>query len=67
MKSSGFLEEALVAAVVAMTRHNRQANADFGHPAAYNPIAPTVKIADLRNNLDMTRVADPTFPIRGGH
>ncbi|MFC0201630.1 phosphohydrolase [Paracoccus rhizosphaerae] len=54
------LAEDLVAAVDAMTRREGESYADFVDRAARNPIARAVKIADLRDNLDMTRIADPT-------
>nr|WP_111298521.1 HD domain-containing protein [Paracoccus saliphilus] len=54
------LAEDLVAAVDAMTRRKGESYADFVDRAARNPIARTVKVADLRDNLDMTRIANPT-------
>lgn len=56
------LAEDLLAAVDAMTRREGESYADFVDRAARNPIARTVKIADLRDNLDMTRLADPKQP-----
>ena len=54
------ISEDLVAAVDAMTRREGETYVDFVDRTARNPIARTVKIADLRDNLDMTRLADPT-------
>lgn len=54
------LGEELVAAVDAMTRREGETYADFVDRAARNPIAHAVEIADLRDNLDMTRSVDPT-------
>lgn len=59
LRAEGLAED-LVAAVDAMTRREGEAYADFVDRAATNPIARTVKIADLRDNLDMVRRADPT-------
>ncbi|TJZ89300.1 HD domain-containing protein [Paracoccus gahaiensis] len=59
LRSEG-LEEELLAAVDAMTRRESETYADFVNRAARNSIARAVKIADLRDNLDMTRIADPT-------
>ncbi|MGZ3215989.1 HD domain-containing protein [Paracoccus sp. T5] len=59
LRREGLAEE-LVAAVDAMTRREGESYADFVDRAARNPIARAVKIADLRDNLDMTRIADPT-------
>lgn len=53
------LAEELVAAVDAMTRRDGETYSDFVDRAAHNPIARAVKIADLRDNLDMVRKADP--------
>ncbi|WP_306753081.1 phosphohydrolase [Paracoccus actinidiae] len=54
------LSEDLVAAVDAMTRRKGETYVDFVDRTARNPIARTAKIADLRDNLDMTRLANPT-------
>lgn len=54
------LAEDLVVAVDAMTRRRDETYADFVDRAAQHPIARAVKIADLRDNLDMSRIADPT-------
>lgn len=53
------LEDELVEAVDAMTRREGEAYADFVDRAAHNPLARAVKIADLRDNLDMSRLTDP--------
>nr|WP_204354620.1 hypothetical protein [Paracoccus saliphilus] len=54
------LGEELVAAVDAMTRREGESYADLVDRAARNPIVRAVKIADLCDNLDMTRIADST-------
>lgn len=54
------LAEDLVAAVDAMTRRENETYAEFVDRASRHPIARAVKIADLRDNLDMSRIADPT-------
>ncbi|MBF5080050.1 HD domain-containing protein (plasmid) [Paracoccus marcusii] len=50
----------LVAAVDAMTRRAGETYADLVDRAARNPIARAVKIADLRDNLDASRLVDST-------
>lgn len=59
LRKEGFAEE-VVAALDAITRRESETYADFVNRAARNPIARAVKIADLRDNLDMIRIADPT-------
>lgn len=59
LRNEGLAEE-LIAAVDAMTQRESETYAEFVSRAVRNPIARAVKIADLRDNLDMTRLADPT-------
>ncbi|MBM3603544.1 MAG: HD domain-containing protein [Alphaproteobacteria bacterium] len=58
LRREGLADE-LVDAVDAMTRREGESYSDFVDRAARHPIARTVKIADLRDNLDMSRLTDP--------
>ncbi|WP_435170978.1 HD domain-containing protein [Falsirhodobacter sp. 1013] len=59
LRREGLTEE-LVGAVDAMTRRDDETYADFVDRASRNPIARAVKIADLRDNLNTSRLADLT-------
>ena len=51
----------VVAAVQALTKHGEdEAYEDFVRRAARNPIARAVKLADLHDNMDLARIAQPT-------
>lgn len=56
--AEGFPEEVL-RAVDALTRRKEESYEDFIRRAAANPIARRVKIADLEDNLDLSRIAQP--------
>lgn len=58
LRAEGLTEE-LVEAVDAMTRREGESYADFVDRASRHPIARAVKIADLRDNLEMSCIADP--------
>lgn len=58
LRDKGFPEE-IVAAVVAMTRPEDEAYEDYIDRAAADPIAREVKIADLLDNMDITRLTPP--------
>jgi (p)ppGpp synthase/HD superfamily hydrolase len=50
----------VVAAVQALTRHgDHESYADFIARAARHPVARAVKLADLRDNMDLTRIPHP--------
>ena len=56
LRAEGF-SEAVVAAVDGLTRREGEVYLDFCRRAAANTIARTVKLADLEDNLDPSRVA----------
>ena len=51
--------EAVVEAVECVTKREGESYEAFIERAATNPIARRVKIADLEDNLDLTRIKDP--------
>jgi (p)ppGpp synthase/HD superfamily hydrolase len=59
LRAEGF-SNVVVAAVDAMTRRAGEDYFEFVRRAAAHPIARPVKIADLRDNMDMARIAAPT-------
>ena len=64
LRRLGFSEE-VVAAVEAVTKRPEEKGSDAGYfafveRAARNPIARAVKLADLADNMDLTRIAAPT-------
>jgi hypothetical protein len=58
LRAEGF-SGAVVEAVDAMTRREGEDYFDFVRRAGANPLARPVKVADLRDNLDLTRIAAP--------
>jgi (p)ppGpp synthase/HD superfamily hydrolase len=59
LRAEGFSEN-VVNAVDALTRREDEDYEVFVRRAAENPLARRVKIADLRDNLDLSRIANPT-------
>lgn len=59
LRAEGFSEEA-VAAVVALTREDGEDYMAFVARAGANPVAREVKIADLADNMDLSRIPSPT-------
>jgi (p)ppGpp synthase/HD superfamily hydrolase len=59
LRSEGFSEE-ILAAIDAVTKREGEAYMAFVRRAAANPIAKTVKLADLRDNCDLSRITSPT-------
>jgi len=58
--ADGFSPQVVVA-VQALTKHSEdEPYADFVRRAARNPIARAVKLADLHDNMDLSRIAQPT-------
>ena len=55
----GFSQE-VVAAVQALTKLTGESRIDAAHRAAADPIARTVKLADVTDNMDLLRIADPS-------
>jgi (p)ppGpp synthase/HD superfamily hydrolase len=52
--------DAILAALDAVTRRDDETYSEFIERAARNEIGRMVKIADLRDNLDLSRIAQPT-------
>lgn len=59
LRAKGFSEEVL-AAVDALTKRNGESRMDAAVRAKANPIARRVKLADNADNLDMSRISNPT-------
>lgn len=55
----GFPRE-VIDAVMALTRPPGMSRLDAARMAATNPIARVVKIADLKDNMDLSRIINPT-------
>lgn len=64
MKASDLMafmfSNAVIDAVVALTRNDGESYSDFISRVAKNEIATAVKIADLTDNLDLSRIKEPT-------
>lgn len=50
----------IVAALDALTRREGEGYDDYINRVSENPIATRVKLADLRDNLDLSRIPEPT-------
>lgn len=59
LRAEGFSND-VVAAVDALTRRDGEDYFEFVRRAVAHPIARPVKIADLRDNMDLARIAAPT-------
>ncbi len=59
LEREGF-SRAVLDAVEALTRRSDETYEDFLHRVSLNPIALRVKLADLEDNLDASRIAQPT-------
>lgn len=59
LREEGF-PQAVVEAVNALTKRKREDYEAFIRRLAPNPIARQVKLADLRDNCDLSRIAQPT-------
>lgn len=59
LQSEGFHPDVL-AAVEALTKRAGESRLDGAARAAANPIARVVKLADVTDNMDLGRIADPT-------
>ena len=57
--AEGFPPE-VVAAVRALTKTKGEARVDAARRAAADPIARVVKLADVTDNMDLSRIAEPT-------
>ncbi|HSX62752.1 MAG TPA: HD domain-containing protein [Tahibacter sp.] len=52
--------EPVVDALRALTKHDGESRIDAAHRAAANPIARAVKLADVADNMDLSRIPSPT-------
>lgn len=59
LQAEGFPAE-VVEAVRALTKTDGEARLDAARRAAQNPIARAVKLADVSDNMDLRRIANPT-------
>ena len=59
LSEEGFSEE-VVLAVKALTKAKGESRLDAAKRAAVNPIALLVKLADNKENMDLTRIPNPT-------
>ena len=50
----------MLAALDSVTERNGESYDDFVARAAANPISKEVKIADIKDNMDLTRISSPT-------
>jgi len=55
----GFSQD-VIAAVQALTKLPGESRIDAAHRAAANPIARAVKLADVTDNMDLSRIANPS-------
>lgn len=59
LRAEGFPAEVLEA-VMALTKTDGEARLDAAQRAAQNPIARAVKLADVTDNMDLGRIANPS-------
>ena len=59
LRDEGFSDE-IIAALDAVTKREGEEYEDFVRRAAANPIGRNVKLADLADNCDLSRIAEPT-------
>jgi (p)ppGpp synthase/HD superfamily hydrolase len=59
LRDEGFAPQ-VIAALDAVTRRDDETYEDFVRRAAADPIGRSVKLADLRDNSDLSRIAAPT-------
>ncbi len=59
LRAEGFAE-AVIEAVDALTKRSGETRLEAAKRAAQNPIARAVKLADNTENMDLTRIANPT-------
>ena len=50
----------ILAAVECLTRREQETYEEFIKRAATNPLARQIKIGDLRDNMNLARIAEPT-------
>ena len=59
LENEGFTKPVL-AAIFAITKTEGEARLDAAKRVVLNPIAKAVKLADLADNMDLTRIANPS-------
>ena len=59
LRDEGF-SDGIIAALDAVTKREGENYEDFARRAAANPIGRSVKLADLADNCDLSRIAEPT-------
>ena len=59
LRDEGFSDK-IIAALDAVTKREGEDYEDFARRAAANPIGRNVKLADLADNYDLSRIAEPT-------
>lgn len=59
LENEGFSQE-VVAAVQALTKLPGESRIEAAHRAAANPVARAVKLADVTDNMDLSRITDPS-------
>jgi guanosine-3',5'-bis(diphosphate) 3'-pyrophosphohydrolase len=59
LRSEGFPDEVLTA-VLALTKTNGESRLSAAARASENPIARAVKLADVTDNMDISRISQPT-------
>jgi (p)ppGpp synthase/HD superfamily hydrolase len=59
LKAEGF-PDPIIAALDSVTKRDGESYEDFARRAAANPIGRKVKLADLADNSDLSRIANPT-------
>nr|WP_199045272.1 HD domain-containing protein [Dyella sp. ASV24] len=59
LRAEGFSPE-VVSAVDALTKRQGESRMDAAHRARQDPIARVVKLADNAENMDLSRIAEPT-------
>ena len=60
LRKEGFSEEVL-SAIESVTKVPGESYEDFVERAAQNPIGRVVKLADLEENIDLSRIASPSW------
>ena len=59
LEKEGFSPEVLTA-VAALTKHPGESRVDAAQRAVAHPVARAVKLADVRDNMDISRIPNPT-------
>ena len=59
LEAEGFTPD-IVAAVRALTKEPGESRTDAAHRAVRHPIARLVKLADVNDNMDLSRISHPT-------